>query len=318
MLIYEMIKKLHFLIGLTLILFFPLKNFSQSNAYYKTIEEDLIVRTVIYHNVIKLNIEELDKKELINYSSNNSINVGLGVTHSKIPFGISIGYSIGNALDRDYLKTESTDFQLHWYRQKYVIDIFYQNYKGFYIEDTELNFDQANIPDLSVSTTGIVGQYIFNANKFSYRAAFNQKEKQIKSAGSFLLGGGVYFFHLKSTDLSVLKNEKSLKSFQMGINAGYSYNWVINSDWLINSSLTLGANIEKENPNAGNICDRLSIKPASLVRLSCFYNSQKWSMGISGVINMVALTYTKDLERKLMFGRFNITYLRRFSFKNKN
>lgn len=312
-----MIKKLHFLIGLTLILFFPLNFFSQSNIYYKAIEEDLMVRAIIYHNIINLNVKELDKKN-VNYSSNNSMNVGLGITHSKIPFDISIGHSIGNKLGRDYLKTKSTDFQLHWYKQKYVIDVFYQNYKGFYIEDSELDFDQANIPNLSVSTTGIVGQYIFNANKFSYKAAFNQKEKQIKSAGSFLLGGGIYFFHLKSTDLLVLKNKKSLKSFQMGINAGYSYNWVINSKWLINSSLTLGANIERENTNAGNIYDKLSVKPASLIRLSCFYNSQNWSMGISGITNIVALTYTKDLKRNLMFGRFNITYLRRFSFKHKN
>lgn len=242
----------------------------------------------------------------------------LGISHSKIPFDISVGYSIGNALDRDYLKIKSTDFQLHWYKQKYVIDVFSQNYKGFYIEDSKLDFDQANIPNLSVSTTGIVGQYIFNANKFSYRAAFNQKEKQIKSAGSFLLGGGIYFFHLKSNDLSVLKNNKSLKIFQIGINVGYSYNWVINSNWLINSSLTLGANIESENSNTRNIYDKLSVNPASLIRLSCFYNSQNWSMGISGVINIVALTYTEDLERNLMFGRFNITYLRRFSFKHKN
>lgn len=123
---------------------------------------------------------------------------------------------------------------------------------------------------------------------------------------------------MKSNDLSVLKNNKSLKIFQIGINVGYSYNWVINSNWLINSSLTLGANIESENSNTRNIYDKLSVNPASLIRLSCFYNSQNWSMGISGVINIVALTYTEDLERNLMFGRFNITYLRRFSFKHKN
>lgn len=60
-----MIKKLHFLIGLTLILFCPPKFFSQSNIYYKAIEEDLMVRAIIYHNVINLKVKELDKKSLL-------------------------------------------------------------------------------------------------------------------------------------------------------------------------------------------------------------------------------------------------------------
>ena len=49
-----------------------------------------------------------------------------------------------------------------------------------------------DILNLALRQTGIEYTHIYNHRRFSARAAFEQSELQIRSAGSFLLGGGIY------------------------------------------------------------------------------------------------------------------------------
>lgn len=285
------------------------------SSFIEVFDQNLILKAFTYNNILNLTISEPKPIGEINYKSNNPINVGIGISHPKIPVDISIGYHIGSRLDDQYLKTKSLDLQLHKYGRRYVTDIFIQHYQGFYIEDDK-DIDNANRPDLSILELGISGQYIFNGQKFSYRAAFNQNEKQLKSSGSFLLGSGIYLFNIGLDSLTVYSNKKAIKSYQFGLNIGYSYNWVFNKHFLANGSLTFGANIGNENMKAF-FNDQLYVTPLSLVRLSFIYSKKNWFLGISGVVNTVTLVYTKDSEIDLDFGRLNITYTRKFDLKKK-
>ncbi len=299
--------------------FFSLNSFAQvDTTYYKKIlKHDLIIRTSLYHNILNLRVDRLKHQESITYFSNNRINLGIGVSHPRIPFEISVGFAVGNRLNEKHSKSKSLDLQIHRYGRKYVLDVFFQKYKSFYIEDSGLTLTKSNFPNLSISVAGIVGQYIFNGERFSCQAAYNQKEIQIKSTGSFLLGGGIYFFDLESEDSPIIGDNHRVKSYQLGLNTGYSYNWKINNKWLLNGSFTMGANFHNDNSNTTFFNSKLSVKPTALVRISSFYNSPNWSVGISGVVNIVALAYTENLKCDLDFGRFSFTYLRRINIKKK-
>ena len=83
------------------------------------------------------------------------------------------------------LSSSITDFQIHRYGKKVLIDGYYQDYRGFFLE--RKNKEYILFPDLAVKRWGVEGTYVLRNKRFSMRAAFEQSEKQIKSAGSMLL-----------------------------------------------------------------------------------------------------------------------------------
>lgn len=120
----------------------------------------------------------------------------------KIDFGITLnntildfGYGVSVWKEKEKGKTKSFDFQTHKYIRKFVFDLFIQKYQGFY------NDESKNIeiyPDLRIQNYGLSALYILNNKRYSYKAAFNQSEKQLKSAGSILLGAGIYQTKIES------------------------------------------------------------------------------------------------------------------------
>ena len=91
---------------------------------------------------------------------------------------------------------------------------------------------------LSVKTLNLNAFYIFNSKRFSYPAAFSQSYIQRKSAGSFLVALSGQGQHAK---LSVKPEvdwteEMNLKMTNIGIGAGYGYNYVPSEGWLLHVS----------------------------------------------------------------------------------
>ncbi|HEX3006866.1 MAG TPA: DUF4421 family protein [Bacteroidales bacterium] len=298
------------LVGLGLLCFIA-SSFAQTDSLYiQNYQKNVMLKAFFYNQFLELNVETANQDET-DYLSNNPVNIGFGVTHPKIPLEISFGFNLGTKADENYLRTKSFDLQITKYGRMYVADITAKRYKGFYNDKPKLSYEEANFPDLAIDEIGVAGQYVFNGQKFSYRAAFNQSEKQIKSAGSFLLGGGLYYFHVMSDSLSLLDNKNKLKSYQLGVNGGYGHNWVIKKYWLVNGSFSLGANIG--NSNIENFFDKhLYVTPMALVRSSCFYNKKNWYLGLSFVVNMATLAETEEKDISISAGRAYFTYIRKF------
>jgi hypothetical protein len=279
-------------------------------SYIKSYQRQVMLKAFIYNQFLELNVETPNQDE-VDYLSNNPVNIGLAITHPKIPLEISFGFNLGAKADENYLRTKSFDLQISNYGRMYVADVSIKQYKGFYNDNPKLSYEEANFPDLAIDEIGVAGQYVFNGRKFSYRAAFNQTERQIKSAGSFLLGGGLYYFHVMSDSLSLLDNKSKLKSYQLGVNGGYGHNWVIKKYWLVNGSFSLGANIG--NSNIEKFFDKhLYVTPMALVRSSCFYNKKNWFLGLSFVVNMATLAEAEEKDISISAGRAYITYIRKF------
>jgi len=255
-------------------------------------------------------VQEYGEGERV-FMPNNPVELGAGFSINNTVLSFGYGYGFDFMRDKEYGKTKSFDFQFHNYGRKHAFDFFFQQYKGFYMEDDKMDAEFVLCPDLEIKKYGVYGEYIFNNKKFSYKAAFDYSEKQLRSAGSFLIGGGIYYTDIKS-DSSFFHNEKNtLKNFQFGISAGYAYTWVINRRFFLGGSASTGINFGNESfSRIGK--DKLEVYPSISARVSAGYNKVDWSLGFSYVQNFIFPSFVENESIGLSSGHFQLTYVRRF------
>lgn len=213
------------------------------SSYILPFEQKFSVQASVSNKFLSL-VQEYDDKSTRSFSivPNTPVNIGLGFTWKNLSISGSYGFQF--LRDKSKGKTRSFDFQYHYYARKFVIDLFLQNYRGYnrVYEDDEETFIRAS--DVQITQYGAHGMYVFNNRKFSYKAAYNLSEKQIKSAGGFLIGGGVFQSRIRSDSTLVLRNNRHQQdNFQFGVSGGYGYTWVIKKNFFVAGSLTVGVNI---------------------------------------------------------------------------
>ncbi|MHA3789964.1 DUF4421 family protein [Flavobacterium hauense] len=237
------------------------------------------------------------------YSPNNPTRLGIGFSLKNTVVNLSSSFGIF-PVEKDLGKTRSVDFQIHNYGRKFLIDLFYQKYKGFYNDDDNVML----YPDTSAQQIGGELTYVFNHDRFSTKAALEQTEKQLRSAGSFLVGGGAYHYKLRLEDaFGAQKN--SINNFQLGVSAGYGYTWVINKYWLLSGMATAGINM-------GNEVDvledgKIKLYPTAFARGGAGYHKDDWGIGMSFIVNNKLVYYTSD-SFSLTSVNLQITYIKHF------
>lgn len=292
------------------LLFFILPFFCNAQIdtiYIKPFENKLSLRTYLSMKFISME-QEIDG-DIKKFMPNTPMNLGFGVSLNNTIINLSYGYGMNFMKDKEKGKTKALDFQIHNYGRKFIIDLFVQKYHGFYTaDDNDKNIEL--YPDLKIQQYGAFGQYVFNNKKFSYKAAFNQNERQLKSAGSFLLGGGVYFTKIDSDSSFVHKTKNSLQNFQFGVSGGYAYTWAINEKWFTSGSATMGANFGTERIN-DFAKKKIEIYPTFFPRVAIGYNKEKWSLGLSYVNNFIFSSFSdnKNSNIGLSSGNFQIAYI---------
>ncbi len=294
------------------LLLFILPYFSQAQvkvdtSYIKPFENHLSIR--IYQSMKFISMEQNIGGETKKFMPNTPMNLGFGVSVNNTIINLSYGYGLNFMKDKDKGKTKALDFQIHNYGRKFIIDFFVQKYRGFYTaDDNDKNIQL--YPDLKIQQYGAFGQYVFNNKKFSYKAAFNQNEKQLKSAGSFLLGGGVYFTKIDSDSSFVHKDKNSLRNFQFGVSGGYAYTWAINEKWFASGSATMGVNFGTEKINDFGK-KKIEVYPTFFPRVAIGYNKEKWSLGLSYVNNLIFSSFSDNNTSNigLSSGNFQIAYI---------
>ncbi|WP_255680810.1 DUF4421 family protein [Flavobacterium pisciphilum] len=294
------------------LLIFILPFFSQAqvqvdSSYIKPFENNLSIRS--YLSMKFISMKQKVEGETKDFMPNTPMNLGFGVSINNTIINLSYGYGLNFMKDKEKGKTKALDFQIHNYGRKFIIDLFIQKYRGFYTaDDNDKNIEL--YPDINIQQYGAFGQYVFNNKKFSYKAAFNQNERQLKSAGSFLLGGGVYFTKIGSDSSFVHKTKNSLRNFQFGVSGGYAYTWAINEKWFASGSATMGANFGTERINDFGK-KKIEIYPTFFPRMAIGYNKEKWSLGLSYVNNLIFSSFTDNNNSNigLSSGNFQIAYI---------
>ncbi|ALM48156.1 hypothetical protein AMR72_04145 [Flavobacterium psychrophilum] len=256
-------------------------------------DQKMMVKAFLTRNSIEIGHNNKD------YSPNNPTRLGLGfsIKNTVVDFSYSFGLLPAG---KEYGKTKSFDFQIHNYGRKFLFDVFYQNYKGFYSDNKVIT----TYPETSVQLIGGEITYVFNNRQFSAKAAFDQTQKQLQSAGSWLIGGGAYYFKL---GLQELTGDTSIDNFQLGVNGGYGYSWVINEHWLLSGMATVGV-------NAGNEWEsfkymKLKLYPTAFARGAAGYRKDDWGVGLSFIINNKQVYYMQD-DFSLASINMQITYVK--------
>lgn len=169
----------------------------------------------------------LHDKKIYNPTYPQNIGVGVGL-RKIIGMNLLVSFSVFPLKTDTDLSTSITDFQMHKYGKKLLLDGYYQDYRGFF---TQRKQDGKKVytlfPNLTVKRWGLDGTYVLRNKRFSLRAAFEQSEKQIKSAGSLLLGSGFYYHKIVPDASQQQSLPKAFDNYQMGANIGYAYSWVV-------------------------------------------------------------------------------------------
>ena len=189
---------------------------------------------------------------------NDQFNMGFGFNYKWLGVDLAFNFPFVNDDAEIFGKTNRLDLQSNIYTRKFAIDFNFQRYSGYYGSNPEvytpgwdpLSLEYPLRPD--VKTTNISGNffYVFNNDKFSYRAAFIFNERQLKSRGSWIAGAYMGYFTMSSdstlvpgslqVDFNPDNNYNSTKFFSAGVSFGYAHIFVIGKKFFISPTFAIG------------------------------------------------------------------------------
>jgi len=156
---------------------------------------------------------------------------------STLSLGVSyLGLSVNLSLNPAKMLGKYSDFELNFrtYGKRFGFDLVYQdahNFTGWHENEGQ---ERITLPEdlLTLKTINLNAYYVFNNRRFSYPAAFGNNYIQRRSAGSFLLAlSGQGQKGTVSGD-----EEYRFSMTNVGIGAGYGFNYVPASGWLLHIS----------------------------------------------------------------------------------
>ena len=269
--------------------------------YVESFLDQLTTRVYASIKTTEISMRDQNINKNLIYHPNDALILGFGFNYGIL--GLNIGFNLPfiNNDDAKYGKTDYLDLQTHVYFRPFILDIYAQIYKGYHltepndwITDWPSNDTFPARPDISSVSIGLNGHYIFNHKKFSYRAPFLQNEWQKKSAGSFLLGGNMFYVDTKG-DSSFIPKEDTLffegthfsqsRIANIGVNAGYAQTFVVKQHFFLTMSLVGGLSGGGSwiyTSEEGEI-DRSGFTVAGNIsgRVALGYNSKKFFAGVS-------------------------------------
>lgn len=283
-------------------------------SYIKSYAEIFTLRVGLTNKKNEFEILEKNTEDNVKYAPNSSLNFGMGFSYKWAAVNLAFTLPGTNNDDETYGNTKRFDLQTNIYARKFIVDIVFQFYNGFYVANPTLinpgwvQGDPYPIrDDIKSFAMGFSGNYVFNNRKFSYRSAFTFNERQKKNAGSFTAGGGMLLFNLKSDtglvpgelfpDSIVPINFDKVSLTSTYILGGYAYTFVIRN-WYFTLSLGLGGGLSTSRSRTTNDIKAKSNPSFSIIsdfRGAVGYNSDLIYVGLSWNTGAFAVNSSKDL-----------------------
>jgi hypothetical protein len=247
---------------------------------------------------------ELNGKETFRYKPNQSVSLGLRLTHKWL--SVAFSYGPKNVQENKYGATDHLNLVLNTYGKRIGADLYYLKYKGYYMSNPrnvpELEQQYQHqfpiYPDLSTLNIGFNIAYIFNHRKYSYRSTFLHNDIQRKTAGSFILTGSYSFYRI-SSDTGIVPGEifsyvvpgariTSGDFNSVSIMPGYSFTLVGLQRFFITMAPSLGPMLQHQSytvDNGNKEKQRSDIVPRAMLKGGFGFNSRKFYIGYSGIID---------------------------------
>jgi hypothetical protein len=309
-----------------------LKNsFSINNGYYIQYPRQFILRIYLRSKFAPFTISSNGKEDL-NYKTNSKLGLGLGFTYKALTLNVAYGFNFLNP-ENGKGKTKGIDLQLHLYPKKWAIDATGAFLNGYYLDPKDYNglnlSDYYLRPDLQRNVIGVSAYHLTNSDKFSYKAAFTQRDWQIRSAGSFLYGAEIHYGVVRG-DSALVPSGASPDYVQAGIDKiqflgigpgiGYAYTFVMGKYFFITASAIASLNVNISAESSGIIKNTVTkILPAGNYKGAIGYNSDSWCISASLMGNaLYAGSAISDKEYFLPTGNVSFMVAKKFGTKRQN
>ena len=273
------------------------------------------------------------------YKTNPNLLMGIGYTYSFLTLNLAVKLPFLNGDDDIYGESKYVDMQAHTIFRSYIVDFYLQWNKGYYVSNPDELFNdwESGQPyplrgDLRTNIIGLNVQYLFNSERYSYKASFVQNEFQKRSAGSPILGieghwmlgmgdslliPGAYISNNILDDYSAF-NQADI--FNVGLNGGYAYTFVVKQRIYLSASFIVGLAGGKSwfhsTPTSETPLTGISLGLNNTSRISLGYNRNDFYIGLSYIrFSMSNLADPDNGWIAYSTGNLRLNFVKRFRLK---
>ncbi|MBS1508591.1 MAG: DUF4421 family protein [Bacteroidetes bacterium] len=242
-------------------------------------------------------IQSADGSQRLTFKPNVSFHAGAGFYIFGVGAQIVLALPTTRSSDQLYGHSDAFDLQANILGKNWGLDFFTQNYIGYYSEDKNKPLSVSAIhpqrKDVVTWNNGVNGIYFFNKRKYSMRSTYNYYERQLRSAGSFLLSANANTFSLRGD--SAIYSSSFDNAFGTGANfqrldystfsaaPGYAHTFVIRKIYFIGGAFAYGPAINWVHYNLGNNPwkEDWQLNTFADLRISAGYNSERFFAGVT-------------------------------------
>lgn len=241
-----------------------------------------------------------------------------------------LGYNFD--LKSIFINSEDTDLGGSVYSAAFGLDLFYRRVGGNY-NIREFSYGGNDYSDIlrdktvngiRIGMTRVSFYYILNYKRYSHQAAFSQTNRQLRSAGSPILGFS--YAHnsvaldweklnasvVSGANIATLPNMfQTIKNDEYSLTGGYAYNWVFAKNWLAAGEITgsLGYLIhhsDVKDEQHSSLLDQIdsfyrkNIAFNSSLRLALLWNNGPWFAGTQSILFSYQYGNGSVMTRNLM------------------
>ena len=306
-------------------------------SYIRTFPNALTLKGFVNGKILYLDIEDQKDDYELNYVPNGNNSLGFGFNYKWL--GFSLGFKMVDENDKSiYGETGYFDFQTNFILRKGFINVYFQEYTGFYLENSAAMIqdwpstgEYLIRPDIGLFSSGIDYTHVVNPEKFSYIAAFSQTEVQRKSAGSLILGGSVNY-HRVSADSSFIPENliyedafddnqvKGVRGITTNARFGYAHTLVALERFFISLSLDAGIGYVYSTFSEldGTRKHNFQVNPNASFKMAAGYNHNKWYFGLTAA-SFYHQNKTTGIENvmRIGYGFVNFVLAKRFMLKKE-
>jgi hypothetical protein len=253
----------------------------------------------------------------ITNTKNDSYNLSL-ITEGSYSMGFHLcynGFIVGLKTDT-FLGGETLiqDIFLGWFGNKVGVELYYQNYKNYFIGDSKSSNKKYpstpnEYPDLTIYNTGVSSYYFFKEN--SYRGLYTQSQEMLKNSWSPFLKPSAGTFIVKNKDSIIpatdrqyfdanIRNFNRYESYEMSLSAGITCTLAFHNIYFspLVSIGILGEYVRYGNPGMG-MKNGKNIYADFDIQAVLGYVGNEYFFGI-WFINENQLSRVKDLSIQMM------------------
>ena len=302
------------------------------SSYYQSYKGSILTRVYFSkkYDIFKLTPPNGSPAPM-SYHANTTLSLGAGITYRSLSFSFSKELTFLKS-EQQKGKTDATDLQLHLYKQKWTIDAIGEFYKGYYLRPEGVGAPDGQgfyvRPDLGVQLVGLAAYRVLNDRKFSYGAGLSQNAWQIKSSGSFLIGGEAFYVATNADSSFVpskvdsqfaTHNVHKLHLFEFGPGIGYAYTLVVKEHFFLLGSANVDFNVHYAREIGNGITDdKIGFTPNFIFRIGTGYNLSRWGVNLTWMWSSInTIGKFSDYHYNVTTGNYRLIYFRRIALNRR-